>query len=305
MGGSGGQFIAKPKPEREARIRKQRERAQQQKLDGDVNKLLRSVLTTYERDPETTNEHLEQLRDCLSEVANIESFLFGGSVAKHTFVDGLSDIDALAVLDPACCEGKTPKEIIEGFHQELVEKLPSSSIEAVRKGELAVTIKFKGGYEVQILPALKVRDKIAIRNSEGRGWLAIQPGKFQKELSSQNKKLGGVLVPTIKLVKSIVSSLPEECRPSGYHVESMCVKAAETYDGPSTPKSVLPHMLRAASELVLSPIRDITGQSRSVDARLGNPNSKQRKEASKGLRKLACRLESANSIDGWIDVVVG
>jgi predicted nucleotidyltransferase len=305
MGGSRDSYIPPPTPDLIEKIRKQREEARHQLLDGDVNKYLRSVLAQYERDPEHSRGHLDQLRDVLSETADIEQFLFGGSVARHTFVDGLSDIDALVVIDPTYAKAKTPTGILEEFYSTLQKRLPKTTIEEVRKGKLAVTIRYRDGTEVQLLPAIQTRGKLAIRNATGRGWLAIEPGKFHKALSQANGQLGGVLVPTIKLVKSIVSNLPEEHRPTGYHIESLCLKAVEQYKGPCTPKALLPHVFSSAAELVRKPIPDITGQSRSVDVNLGPADSEARKAASKAFGAIAKRLDQARSLTQWMEIVGG
>jgi len=305
MGGSTDNYIPPPTPDLIEEIRKQREEARHQLLDGDVNKYLRSVLAQCERDQERSKEHLDQLRDVLSETAEIEQFLFGGSVAKHTFVDGLSDIDALVVIDPTYAQGKTPTGILERFYSTLQERLPKTGIEEVHKGALAVTIRYRDGTEVQLLPAIQTSGKLAIRNATGRGWLAIEPGKFRKALSQANHQLGGALVPTIKLVKSMVSRLPEEHRPTGYHIESLCLKAVEQYKGQYTPKAVLSHVFNSAAELVRKPIRDVTGQSRSVDANLGPADSGARKAASRAFTAIARRLNQARSLGQWMDTVEG
>jgi len=305
MGGGGGGYMPPATADLARKIREQRSEERARQLDGDVNKLLRSVLGTYERDAETTKEHLEELESVLAEVADIEGFLLGGSVAKHTFVDGLSDIDALVILKSQYCRGKSPRQILKHFFTSLRERLSSAHVESIHEGDLAVTVRFRGGYEVQLLPALRRRGKLAIRNPGGYGWLAIEPGKFHQALTRQNKRLGGVLVPTIKLVKSICSDFPASCRPTGYHIESMCLKAAGDFKGALTPKALLPYMLSRSSELVRAPIRDITGQSRSVDSGLGAANSPARQAASRALSAVAERLEHAATIDAWIDVAVG
>ncbi|MCK4580516.1 MAG: nucleotidyltransferase [Dehalococcoidia bacterium] len=303
--GSRDGYVPPPTDNLIQEIQERREEARRQLLDGDVNRFLRSVLASCERDPAQSSEHLDQLKDALSEDVEMERFLFGGSVAKHTFVDGLSDIDALVVLTPGFSKAKTPTGILHGFDSTLQERLPEASIREIRKGELAVTVAYRDGTEVQLLPAIQTRGKLAIRNVTGRGWLAIEPGRFHKALSQANRQLGGVLVPTIKLVKSMVSSLPEQHRPTGYHIESLCLKAVEQYKGPCTPKALLPHVFNSAAELVRKPMRDVTGQSRSVDANLGPADSGERKAASRAFAAIAKRLNQARSLAQWMDTVGG
>src|SRR5687768_14070016 len=72
-----------------------------QQFEAELASLLDSLLTNYnDRDTYAVNNYLEQIKQCLGE--DLESTLelrFGGSVAKHTYVDGLSDIDALVLID--------------------------------------------------------------------------------------------------------------------------------------------------------------------------------------------------------------
>lgn len=51
------------------------------------------------------------------------------------------------------------------------------------------------------------------------------PENFQMALSERNEQCGGKLVPTIKLAKAVIGSLPEKQRLTGYHVESLAIAA--------------------------------------------------------------------------------
>ena len=76
--------------------------------------------------------------------------LNGGSVAKYTYVDGLSDIDSLIILDNCELTDKPPDEVKEYFAQKLKERFPKTEVEV---GNLAVTVHFNDA-EIQLLPAL-------------------------------------------------------------------------------------------------------------------------------------------------------
>ena len=79
-----------------AELRKEEE----QKIDQKINNYLQGLLQKYnDRDYDSTKEHIEALAEILGDTTELKQMLYGGSVAKHTYVDGLSDVDALAIID--------------------------------------------------------------------------------------------------------------------------------------------------------------------------------------------------------------
>ena len=163
----------------------------------------------------------------------------------------------------------------------------------------AVTIKYDDGTELQLLPALRTKNTISIAASDGKNWNETKPRLFQKELTTANGKMNDALIPSIKLFKSINSSLPEQKQLSGYHIETLSVDAVRNYDGPKTYKNILIHLLNHSSQRILTPIKDKTGQSRVVDEYLGKANSVQRKNISQTIDGMKRRLESARSVSQW------
>jgi hypothetical protein len=101
------------------RIAEARER-ERERLNTDVNEYLNGLLVRLNaRETDETNQRLDRIADILGNVADIEKVLLGGSVAKHTYVDGISDIDALVVLDRQELQGKSPDEVKAAFYAEL------------------------------------------------------------------------------------------------------------------------------------------------------------------------------------------
>jgi len=220
-------------------------------------------------------------------------------VAKHTDVDGLSDVDALVTLDRQDLIGKPPKEVLDTFLRTLLDKLPRADVQSIEKGRLAVTVTYEDGLEIQLLPALRTRQTIAIASADGNDWSDTKPRIFERELTRLNTRLNFALVPTIKLFKSIISTLPEQKRLSGYHVESLVADAAKDYDGVKTARAFLLHALDQAAQRVLKPLRDTTGQSRTVDAYLGPAGSLERRNVSLALSGMKRRLEAATTVAQW------
>lgn len=61
----------------------------------------------------------------------------GGSVSKHTYVDGLSDIDNLLIMKDFTVE-RSPKEVLSALASKLVE---NNCADEVSVGQLAVTAR--------------------------------------------------------------------------------------------------------------------------------------------------------------------
>lgn len=299
MGGGGGGYIPPSSDRLRQRIEVEREK-EHARLDKDIGRFLQDLLTRFnDRDVEATREKIESLKETLGEHSEIEQFLFGGSVAKHTYVDGLSDIDALVILDRTDLQGKSPKAVLHAFYRQLDKSLPSDSVAGVTKGNMAVTISYRDGTELQILPALKSGNQISITDATGNAWKATRPHAARQQLTQSNKKLNGALVPAIKLFKSAVAHLPQQQQLTGYHVETLVLDAAQTFKGPKTPRAVLMHSLERASKRVLQPMQDITGQNRTVDSYLGQASSNERRNVSLALGSVKRRLDAATSVGQW------
>ena len=89
-----------------------------------------------------TNERLEAIEQALgSRIGEVERLLFGGSVAKHTFVNGLSDIDALVEIADESDIERSPAEIRNNLAVALRQDLPQGDVEDIQQGSMAVTIK--------------------------------------------------------------------------------------------------------------------------------------------------------------------
>lgn len=302
-GGSGGGYFPKKPQDLHDLIESQR-MAEQQRIDSEVNQVLQDMLATLnQRDADKIQGYLKEIQEVLGEAVEIEQLLYGGSVAKHTYVDGLSDVDALVALDAANMEAKDPKGLLDDFCKMLSSRLHSDKVESVEKGRMAVTVTYSDGTEIQLLPALRSGNKIQIPTSGGKGWKETDPKSFQSALTGQNQKLNNALVPAIKLMKSINAGLPEKKQLTGYHIESLALEAAKGYQGRKTVKSVLLHVLEASSKRVMSPIQDVTGQSRTVDSYLGKAESKERLIRANALAGVARRLNAATTAEQWKQIL--
>ena len=302
MGGSGGGTYAVPRNV-EGLQERARQEAQQQSLTAEVNALLAEKLAVVNsRDVEKVGEYLDEAVAALGDrVEDVTQLLYGGSVAKHTYVDGLSDVDALVLLSGS--PTSDPSDVRDQFAQALRESLPRSEVAEVRVGSMAVTITYRDGTEIQLLPAIRRGDQtVAIPSEDGQEWQSIMPRRFARALTRVNQAQGQLVVPTIKLAKTILASQSEQAV-SGYHVEALAVAAFRDYEGPRNLRSTVQHLFESAASNVMRPIRDTTGQSEHLDEALGPAGSSERRRLAAVLRRIGSQLEAATSVERWGDLL--
>lgn len=311
MGGSGGGGFfhgdsSKKPSDIIEQIKREQERARAREFENKVNQLINDTLkSANDRDTEAVNSHIDTMIKALNnEIDGNVQTMFGGSVSKHTYVDGLSDVDVLVVLNNSELSEKSPSEVNKYFAEQLKIRLPQTKINA---GKLAITVKFSDGIEIQLLPSIKTETGLKIAKANGENWSkVVKPGKFTEKLVNINQACNGKVVPVIKLVKSIVSELPEKRQMSGYHIESMAVSIFSNYNGGKTSKSMLKHFFEKAVSRVLSPIKDKTGQTVNTDSYMGAKDSVQRKAVSDSLSGIVRKIESAErsgSMDKWKEIL--
>ena len=265
--------------------------------DDQINGYLRDVLRNYnDRDTDAINRHIRGLRSALEQDADdVIRPLFGGSVSKHTYVDGLSDVDVLMTVNDSSLSGQAPKKVIQHMADLIKQRMTRTDVST---GKLAVTVSYSDGVEIQILPAIKTKSGIRIPDPKSNGWSkVIHPEKFAEKLTKVNQENQGRVIPAIKLTKGLAarSIQSEKDKISGYHLESLAIEAFKNYKGSHDLKSMVNHLLSFSADAVLQPIKDSTGQSRLVDEYLGPPGSPGRKRAAAAFRRMQSSLNSCRS----------
>jgi hypothetical protein len=301
MGGSGGGAYFQSKPE--AILKKLREsegKTRDEEYEAKVASYLGGLLGNFnDRDSSGIQRHLDEIRAALGkDLAGSVDLKFGGSVSKRTYVEGLSDVDALVMLDNCTLADGSPGEALKYFCDRLRERFPKT---AISEGQLAVTVRFADA-EIQLLPAVSCRGAVKIADPRGEGWSRIKPQEFAGILSDVNEKAGYKVVPVVKLAKAIVAMLPAQHRISGYHAESLGVAIFRNYEGPLRPKDMLRRFFTEASTRVLTPMADTTGQSVHVDDYLGSGESVKRRVVSDAFGRIARRMHNADvasAVDSW------
>jgi len=298
MGGSGGggTFSSRSPEELRDLVRKAENSTTVAAFSAELSQTLGELLGAFNgRDVELVRERLEEIKSALEgEIEGTFDQLFGGSVAKHTYVDGLSDIDSLVVINDTELEGRSPGEALEKMEKILIGHFGDEV--NIDHGRMAVSVEFRDGMIIQLLPAVKASNgDLHVPSAGGDSWSRINPSAFQEALTKRNQECSGKLIPTIKLAKAINGLLPEPLRLSGYHMESLGIAAFRGYAGEKTTSVMLPTFFERARDLVLSPIRDRTGQSVHVDEYLGPANSESRVAISHILGRIERRMRNATA----------
>lgn len=303
MGGSGGGSYSYSEIQMEKLREEAGARLERSRLDSEINGLLqRELAQINDRDTDTVNRYLDEIEEAIRDKVDVfERIVLAGSVAKHTYVDGLSDIDSLVVLDESVVGERTPEQVRSDLRDILNQQLNMGAVQGIEVGRLSVTVKYRDGTEIQLLPAVQRGDSVAISSPGGDEWVGINPKEFSSRLTHLNNSQAGAVVPAIKIAKAIVANtLPEAARrPSGYHMEALALSAFGGYDGPRTPKALAQRFFDIACQDVLRPISDVTGQSRHIDASLGNANSPSRRAIARHFAQIAKQMRDASSASEW------
>ena len=250
--------------------------------DDRFNEYCEALLAQYTRkNTQTVTQRLESLCGFLRQKGNVVQTMFGGSVRKGTYVTGLSDVDALLIVNQSSLVNQPPARAIEYVRDTIQDRLRQNTVSA---GNLAVTVSYSDRIEIQILPAIRTNtDGVRIAEPGSTKWSNVaRPDDFATRLAKVNTAREGRVVPVIKLAKTMAGCFIT--RPSrkisGYHMESLAIDAFKDYQGALDPKSMVIHFLGHSIEAVKRPITDSTGQSSYVDEHLGPAASKLRERAS-------------------------
>ena len=249
--------------------------------NGNFNQYCEELLARYtRRNQQTVAQRLDTLCNFLRREGDVVQTMFGGSVRRGTYVIGVSDVDVLLIVNQSSLANRPPSEAIRYVRDTIQGRFPNNRVSA---GDLAITVNYSDGIEIQVLPAIRTSSGgVRISNPGSSRWSNVaHPDRFAEKLKRVNQARSGRVVPTIKLAKAMADCFitREDRKISGYHMESLAIDAFENYGGETDPKSMLIHLLTHSMDAVLSPIVDSTGQSRYVDSHLGPAECLDRKRA--------------------------
>ena len=265
--------------------------------DDRFNEYCEGLLASYRRrNTRIITQRLESLCGFLRLKGNVVQTMFGGSVRKGTYVTGLSDVDALLIVNQSLLVNQPPARAIKYVRDTIQGRLQQNTVSA---GNLAVTVSYSDGTEIQILPAIRTNSGgVRIADPGSNKWSNVaRPDDFARKLAKVNTTKDGRVVPIVKLAKAMADcfiSRPSR-KISGYHMESLAIDAFKDSQCPLDPKSMLIHLLEHSMDAVKSPITDSTGQSRYVDNKLGRADSGPRKRASTYFGQIRGKVNSCKT----------
>ena len=273
--------------------------------DDNFNKYCEQLLVQYKRrNTKAVARHLKGVCDILGhEDDHIVQTKFGGSVQKGTYVTGLSDVDALLMVNQSSLKNRPPSKVIAYVRDKIQQRLPKNPVAA---GKLAVTVGYADKTELQILPAIRTTDGFRIAEPGSTKWSnVIHPERFVDRLIEVNNACGGRVAPTIKLAKAMADRFIRDSgrKISGYHMEALAIDAFAGYGGNLDPKSMLLHFLGYSIRGVMTPIKDPTGQTSHVDGYLGQAESKLRKGASTQFGQMRGKVNSCRTKEEFYDIL--
>ena len=93
------------------------DKTKKEEFEVNVANLIRDLLVQYnDRNPKTIQDKLDKIRKIIEkDIEDAIDLKFGGSISKHTYVDGLSDVDALILVNNTELINKTPEQIQDFF----------------------------------------------------------------------------------------------------------------------------------------------------------------------------------------------
>ena len=265
--------------------------------ESEFNRYCENLLVRYnQRNTVATTRHLEGLCTILREQGDVVQTVFGGSIRRGTYVNGLSDVDVLLIVNDSSLVSQQPAEVIQYVKSAIERRLHQNP---VRAGNLAVTVGYSDGTEIQVLPAIR-RMSGGVRIAEPRGntWSnVVQPENFARKLIEVNQAKNGRVVLTVKLAKAIADCFVtrSDRKIKGYHMESLAIEAFRNYQGALDPKAMLNQLFGNSIRAVMKPIADSTGQSRYVDEYLGAARSPQRLRASTYFGQMRGKVNSCRT----------
>lgn len=273
-----------------------------------ANDYVRSRLEeTARRDHGETREIIDSLVDGLNQrIAGRADAVYGGSTAKGTFVEGISDYDVLVRVQETELAGKGPRAALDRIAAAAQATFPDAKISV---GKMAVTVTMNSK-EYQAVPALRAKNGDIRLPEPGRNaWSNVtQPRKFADRFTAANQRHDGMVKQTTRTFKLMQEKqLPKDSRLIGYHVEAIAYLAFRSQKPRETTHTrMLEDMTKAASHLVRQPITDRTGQNRHVDDHLGPANSKKRQRVAHELSRLAKKMQRAREsgdAEAWRSVL--
>lgn len=190
------------------------------------------------------------LLETAEELHVLETFLTG-SYARETMIRPLKDVDFIVRLHYGDHKNHAPLVLLHKLKQVLRSAYPLTPIVVTPP---CVTVRF--GYCVfEMTPAFGIQgdsQQLSIPNQAGTGWQSTYPRIPDAWMTEENKKVGGLFKPTIKMLKRWRDLRKIPLR--SFHLEMLARVGFETYQVADYPNGAMA-FFRAAKELFAANLR--------------------------------------------------
>jgi tRNA nucleotidyltransferase (CCA-adding enzyme) len=171
MGGSGNRNYSPAKSLKELEEEK-KNRLNHEIFLVDLNEEIQSIFEEInDRDVEGITKHLETITEALQkDIEGVINLKYGGSVLKNTYLAGISDVDMLVQINNSQLATAQPNEVLKLFKEQVEKRLPRTEVTV---GDLAITVKFTTGHEIQLLPTVKTAQGYRIPKPGENRWSSV------------------------------------------------------------------------------------------------------------------------------------
>ena len=137
--------------------------------DDRFNEYCEALLAQHtRRNTQAVTQRLESMCGFLRQEGNVVQTMFGGSVRKGTYATGLSEVDAVLIMNQSSLVNQPPERAIDYVRETIQDQLRQNTVSA---GNLAVTVSYSDGTEIQILPAIRTNSGgVRIANPGSNQW---------------------------------------------------------------------------------------------------------------------------------------
>ena len=267
----------------------------QKSLDYPYDQAPVTLASDPKRDREKHMQYRNKAEDAINNgISGSVDIVYAGSVAKGTYVEGVSDVDNHVRINGTSLERMSPDKVKAYMIQQL-SRLPN--VKSVTETSRTVTVKSRNGTEMQFVPVIQTKN--GYRVADGNRWSnVVYEKRFRRDFQRTNKKCGGRLTALIRILKKENATDPKSQRMSGHHIEVMANRIFKQAPVSKTTslKEMYEYYHQHASRHIRHRMRDVTGQSDYVDKRsLGGPDSEARRSLS---RRFASRARRMNHSGG-------
>ena len=136
------------------------------------------------RDREKHMQYRNEAEDAINEgIEGSVNIVYAGSVAKGTYVEGISDVDNHVCINDTSLERMKPSEVKAYICQQLA-KLPN--VKSATETSKTVTVTYKDGTEMQFVPVIKTKN--GYRVADGNRWSnVVYENRFSVTSSVQTR----------------------------------------------------------------------------------------------------------------------